>query len=158
MRSAAARSPPKRCAAASTALSGCITASHIPLQARALYVRSVFRIIADVAATAVPIVPVLDLGGDPLDQLLSVLRAVSPIHIECLENWACSRRCRSRSSSTAIVGLFACHHYTPRLPGFAQRSAAELFRPMFPMMLDCEDNLRNVGAQDVCTAPSSSAH
>src|SRR5262249_54262838 len=52
-------------------------ASDIPAQARALYLRNPFRIIADVRAEPVPIVPGLDPSGAALDQSLSILRAVS---------------------------------------------------------------------------------
>ena len=115
-------------------------ASDIPTQARALYLRSVFRIIADVDAVAVPILPSKDLRGEPLDQSISVLRAVSPIHIEYLRNMGVQA---SMSISIivdgALWGLFACHHYSPRLPGFALRSAAELFGRMFSMMLESRE-------------------
>jgi light-regulated signal transduction histidine kinase (bacteriophytochrome)/CheY-like chemotaxis protein len=115
-------------------------ASDIPAQARSLYLRSVFRIIADVGAVPVPIVPVLDLTGEPLDQSISVLRAVSPIHIEYLRNMGVNA---SMSISIivdgALWGLFACHHYAPRLPSFAHRSAAELFGRMFSMMLESRE-------------------
>ncbi len=115
-------------------------ASDIPAQARSLYLRSVFRIIADVEATPVPILPVLDLTGEPLDQSISVLRAVSPIHIEYLRNMGV----KASMSISIIVngvlwGLFACHHYEPRLPSFAHRSAAELFGRMFSMMLESRE-------------------
>ncbi len=115
-------------------------ASDIPAQARALYLRSVFRIIADVGAAAIPITPVLDLNNEPLDQSISVLRAVSPIHLEYLRNMGV----RASLSISIIIdgalwGLFACHHHTPRLPGFAQRSAAELFGRMFSMMLESRE-------------------
>ncbi len=112
-------------------------ASDIPAQARALYVRNIFRIIADVNAPPVAIRPQLDLAGQPLDQSLCVMRAVSPIHIEYLRNMGVSA-----SLSISIVcdgklwGLFACHHHKPRLPAFAQRSAAELFGQMFSMTLE----------------------
>src|SRR3984885_6049868 len=61
-------------------------ASDIPVQARALYLRNSFRIIADVAAETVPL---LSSGGEvpePLDLSLAVTRAVSPVHIEYLRN------------------------------------------------------------------------
>ena len=60
--------------------------TDIPVQARALYLRNLFRVIADVGAAPVGIVPALDEEGVPLDLSLSVLRAVSPIHIEYLTN------------------------------------------------------------------------
>jgi light-regulated signal transduction histidine kinase (bacteriophytochrome) len=115
-------------------------ATDIPTQARALYLRSSFRIIADVAAPPVPIVadrsPV-ESRDHPLDQSLSVLRAVSPVHIEYLRNMGVAA-----SLSISIIvdgklwGLFACHHYLARLPSFAYRTAAELFGEMFSMKLE----------------------
>jgi len=115
-------------------------ASDIPVQARALYLRSTFRVIADVKADAVPIVPALDIRGNALDQSVSILRAVSPIHLEYLGNMGVAA-----SLSISIVvegrlwGLIACHHYQPRLPSFAQRSAAELFGQMFSMTLESRE-------------------
>jgi light-regulated signal transduction histidine kinase (bacteriophytochrome) len=115
-------------------------ASDIPAQARALYLRSIFRIIADVRAEPALIYPALNPAGEALDQSLSILRAVSPIHIEYLKNMGVDA-----SLSISIIvggrlwGLFACHHYAPRLPSFAQRSAAELFGQMFSMMLESRE-------------------
>jgi light-regulated signal transduction histidine kinase (bacteriophytochrome) len=116
-------------------------ASDIPAQARTLYLRNTFRVIADVSATPVPLVPQRDVDGKLLDQSLSVLRAVSPIHIEYLHNMGV---CASLSISIVVGGklwgLFACHHYAPRLPSMAARSAAELFGQMFSLMLDAREN------------------
>ena len=60
--------------------------SDIPNQARALYLRNRFRIIADVDAEPVAIDPGVSFDGEPLDLSMSTLRAVSPIHIEYLKN------------------------------------------------------------------------
>ncbi|WP_022681998.1 HWE histidine kinase domain-containing protein [Sphingobium bisphenolivorans] len=115
-------------------------ASDIPVQARALYMRNIFRVIADVKAVPVPIVPQLDPSGAALDMSLCLTRAVSPIHIEYLGNMGVGA-----SLSISIIvdgklwGLFACHHYAPRLPSFAQRSAAELFGQIFSMMLESRE-------------------
>ena len=112
-------------------------ASDIPAQARALYMRNIFRVIADINAPPVPVIPALDPAGAALDMSLCVTRAVSPIHIEYLRNMGVGA-----SLSISIIvdgklwGLFACHHYAPRLPSFAQRSAAELFGQIFSMMLE----------------------
>ncbi|USI73835.1 HWE histidine kinase domain-containing protein [Sphingomonas morindae] len=111
--------------------------TDIPAQARRLYERNLFRIIADVAAPPVPIVPALDESGRPLDLSLAVLRAVSPIHIEYLTNMGVGA-----SLSVSILlegklwGLFACHHYGPRCPGLERRSLTELFGQMFAMKLE----------------------
>ncbi|HTG37777.1 HWE histidine kinase domain-containing protein [Sphingomonas sp.] len=115
-------------------------ASDIPKQARALYLRTPFRIIADVAAEPVPVVPSLDERGQPVDLSLSVLRSVSPIHIEYLVNMGVGA-----SLSISIIvegrlwGLFACHHYGPRRPGFERRSIAELFGQMFAFKLEARE-------------------
>jgi len=115
-------------------------ASDIPAQARKLYLRNIFRVIADVNSVPVPIVPALDEQGRALDQSLSVLRAVSPIHIEYLKNMGVAA-----SLSISIIvegrlwGLFACHHYAPRLPSFAYRTAAELFGQIFSLMLESRE-------------------
>ncbi len=115
-------------------------ASDIPAQARTLYLRNLFRIIADIGATPVPIVPALDERGAPLDLSLAVTRAVSPIHIEYLTNMGVGA-----SLSISIVidgklwGLFACHHYAPRLPSLERRSLAELFGQMFAMKLEARE-------------------
>ncbi|MHA6718213.1 HWE histidine kinase domain-containing protein [Sphingomonas sp. RS6] len=116
-------------------------ATDIPAQARKLYLRTPFRIIADVNAEAVPILPQRDERGEPIDLSLSVLRSVSPIHIEYLHNMGVAA-----SMSISIIvggrlwGLFACHHYGgPRRPGFERRSIAELFGQMFALKLESRE-------------------
>ena len=117
-------------------------AEDIPAQARALYVRNIFRVIADIHATPVPIAPQLDDKGNPLDLSLAVLRSVSPIHIEYLNNMGVGA-----SLSISIVvegklwGLFACHHYGPRLPTLERRSVCELFGQMFALKLESRERL-----------------
>ncbi|MBZ8133134.1 HWE histidine kinase domain-containing protein [Afifella sp. IM 167] len=115
-------------------------ASDIPAQARILYLRNLFRIIADVNAEPVPVVPALDAKGRPLDLSMSILRAVSSIHIEYLKNMGVAA-----SLSISIVvegrlwGLFACHHYKPLLPSFERRSVAELFAQLFASRLESRE-------------------
>jgi light-regulated signal transduction histidine kinase (bacteriophytochrome) len=112
-------------------------ASDIPAQARQLYVRNLFRVIADINAETVPILPPVDVHGAPLDLSLAVSRAVSTIHIEYLRNMGVAA-----SLSVSIIvdgklwGLFACHHYSPRLPSLERRGLAELFGQMFAMKLE----------------------
>jgi light-regulated signal transduction histidine kinase (bacteriophytochrome) len=115
-------------------------ASDIPAQARKLYIRNIFRVIADVNAKPCPIQPAQDPNGQVLDQSLSVLRAVSPIHIEYLKNMGVGASLSiSILSGGRLWGLFACHHYEPRLPSFAYRTAAELFGQMFSLMLESRE-------------------
>ncbi|MBV9840246.1 MAG: GAF domain-containing protein [Sphingomonadaceae bacterium] len=114
--------------------------TDIPAQARALYLRNLFRVIADVHGAPVPILPALDEKGQPLDLSLSVARSVSPIHLEYLANMGVDA-----SLSISIViegrlwGLFACHHYAPRLPSLARRGLCELFGQMVSMKLEARE-------------------
>ena len=115
-------------------------ATDIPAQARELYKRNLLRVIADVDAAPVPIQPDRDEAGDLLDLSKSILRSVSPIHIEYLKNMGV----RASMSISIIVegelwGLFACHHYGPRSPSFEVRSVAELFSQMYSMRLESRE-------------------
>lgn len=115
-------------------------ASDIPAQARQLYLRNPLRVIGDVHSTPVPVLPALDETGAPLDMSLSLLRSVSPIHIEYLKNMGVDA-----SMSISIIvdgklwGLFACHHYSANNPNFERRAVAELFAQMFCMRLESRE-------------------
>jgi light-regulated signal transduction histidine kinase (bacteriophytochrome)/CheY-like chemotaxis protein len=115
-------------------------ASDIPRQARALYKRNLVRVIRDVNSEPVPVIPAIDASGKRLDLSLSILRSVSPIHIEYLRNMGVAA-----SLSISIVvddelwGLFACHNYSPRSPTFERRSVCELFAQMFSMRLESRE-------------------
>src|SRR6476661_7152636 len=115
-------------------------ASDIPRQARILYERNWLRIIPDVNATPVAIEPQLDRDGHALDLSMSILRSVSPIHVEYLRNMGVAA-----SMSASILrqgklwGLFACHHYAPHHVPFARRTAAELFGQMFSLLMESRE-------------------
>lgn len=119
-------------------------ASDIPAQARILYERNWLRVIGDTEAEPVPIVPQLDPHKQALDLSLSVLRSVSPIHIEYLRNMGVRA-----SMSVSILrggklwGLFACHHMGPHHLSFDKRTAAELFGQMFSLMLEARERERD---------------
>lgn len=111
-------------------------ASDIPRQARELYKTNIFRIIANVEDSRAAIVPQFSPTGAPLDLSQSLLRAVSPIHLEYLRNMGVGA-----SMSISIVigdrlwGLIACHHLSPRLVSLDRRTAMELFADMFSQEL-----------------------
>ncbi|MBO3761270.1 HWE histidine kinase domain-containing protein [Ciceribacter sp. L1K22] len=111
-------------------------ASDIPQQARALYVKNPIRIISDASGSRIPIEPVLDQSGEPLDLSFAHLRSVSPIHLEYLRNMGVAA---SMSISIivegALWGLIACHHYSPKNLSLPQRVAAEMFGEFFSMHL-----------------------
>jgi light-regulated signal transduction histidine kinase (bacteriophytochrome) len=107
-------------------------ASDIPRQARALYKRNLTRLVADVEAEAVELSP----EGGELDLSLSVLRSVSPVHIEYLINMGVKA-----SYSISIIidgelwGLIACHNYTPKRVDLSLRTYTELFVESFALEL-----------------------
>lgn len=118
-------------------------ASDIPPQARALYTKSLLRIIADVEASVSPIVPDRTPEGHPVDLLLAVTRAVSPVHLEYLRNMGVRA-----SMSVSILrdgqlwGLMACHHPEPHHIDYETRSAVELFTQIFSLELSlCEERV-----------------
>jgi light-regulated signal transduction histidine kinase (bacteriophytochrome) len=120
-------------------------ASDIPVQARELYKRNMLRMICDVHAQPSPIIPQRDALGQPLDLSLSMLRSVSPIHIEYLKNMGV----RASLSISILVegklwGLFACHHYSAHCPTFERRSVSELFAQMFSMRLESRERQETV--------------
>ncbi|GEK21938.1 SpoIIE family protein phosphatase [Cellulomonas xylanilytica] len=103
-------------------------ASDIPPQARALYEKNWVRLISDVGYTPSRIVPGLDEStGLPLDLTHSILRSVSPIHLEYLGNMGVAASMSlSLLRDGRLWGLIACHHYSgPHVPPFGVRAAAE---------------------------------
>ena len=120
-------------------------ASDIPVQARALYRRNYLRIISDVDAVPVPILPSTLPEGDELDLSMSGLRSVSPIHLEYLRNMGVRA-----SMSISILqrgelwGLIACHHREPIRLDLEIRSTAELFGQMFSYLLESREREEDV--------------
>jgi light-regulated signal transduction histidine kinase (bacteriophytochrome) len=102
-------------------------ASDIPQQARDLYVVNTVRIIPD--ASYVPS-PLHGLGKrlvETLDLSMSVLRSVSPVHLEYMRNMG-----TMSSMSVSIIcegklwGLISGHHQGPRTVPYLVRSACDL--------------------------------
>jgi light-regulated signal transduction histidine kinase (bacteriophytochrome) len=103
-------------------------ASDIPAQARDLYRRNRVRIIPDADARAVPIEPTLTpVTGEPLDLSQSVLRAVSPVHIEYMRNMkTMSSLSISILRDGALWGLVSCHNRTAKRVPFQIRNGCDL--------------------------------
>ena len=112
-------------------------ASDIPKQARALYKRSLLRIISDTQDVGVPVVPATNPEGVPLDLSMSATRAVSPIHLEYLRNMGVGASMSvSVLSRGELWGLIACHHDQPIVLSYELRTAVELFGQMFAYVLE----------------------
>ena len=91
-------------------------ASDIPAQARDLYRLNRLRLIPDADYNPIPIAPALDPDTRaPLDLSFSVLRSVSPVHLQYMRNMG-----TPASMSISIVddkklwGLISCHNASPR--------------------------------------------
>jgi light-regulated signal transduction histidine kinase (bacteriophytochrome) len=101
-------------------------ASDIPAQARRLYTINSLRLIADLGYTPVPLLADAAHAA-PLDLSHSVLRSVSPIHVEYLRNMGVGA-----SMSVSIVvagklwGMIACHHMAPKRVPYSIRMAADV--------------------------------
>jgi two-component system, chemotaxis family, sensor kinase Cph1 len=102
-------------------------ASDIPKQARAIYRLNLLRIIPDAGYEPVPLAPPLNpVTGAPLDLSLSVLRSVSPLHAEYLQNMGVRASMSiSLLQGQQLWGLIACHHYTPKELSYETRTICE---------------------------------
>ncbi|TWT37614.1 Phytochrome-like protein cph1 [Posidoniimonas corsicana] len=103
-------------------------ATDIPQQARKLYVLNTVRGIADLTASPAPILPRCDAESQrPLDLSYCCHRAVSPVHVEYLQNMGVSASMSvSLVDDGALWGLIACHHYSPKALSFSERAASEI--------------------------------
>lgn len=102
-------------------------ASDIPKQARELYKINLTRLIANVDTKTSEIIASTNSHQGPLDLTHSVLRAVSPIHIQYLKNMGViSSFSISLMYRDELWGLVACHNYSPRFINYKEREAAKL--------------------------------
>lgn len=121
-------------------------AADIPAQARQLYRLNRLRIIPDVDYRPVPIEPAENpRTGRPVDLSLSLLRSVSPIHLEYMRNMG-----TAASMSISIVvegklwGLVSCHSRAPhRVPLYVRNS--------------CDFAVRSLATQIAATEHASEA-
>ena len=121
-------------------------AADIPAQARALYLTNWLRLIPDAGYTPVPLVPPADpRTGRPLDLSGSVLRSVSPVHLEYLRNMGVVA-----SMSVSLIdrgrlwGLIACHGYSgAHRPSYTDRAAAEFVGRTASLLLHTKEEVGN---------------
>ncbi|NNM73066.1 histidine kinase dimerization/phosphoacceptor domain -containing protein [Enterovirga aerilata] len=105
--------------------------ADVPLQARALYVRNLVRVIPDIGYTPAPLRPARP-GAEPLDMSDCALRSVSPVHLQYMRNMRVGA-----SASVSIVkdgalwGLVACHNAIPKLLPYHSRAACRALAGAF---------------------------
>ncbi len=113
-------------------------ASDIPAQARELYRRNRLRIIPD--ANYAP-VPIESHDPTPLDLSDSVLRSVSPVHLQYMRNMG-----TLASMSISILrdgrlwGLISCHNKDPRRVPLQVRNACDFLTQIFSLQLEAREN------------------
>ena len=102
-------------------------ASDIPVQARKLYYSSWLRLIVDLNCQPVSLIPANNpITQSPLDLSFSVLRSVSPIHVEYLNNMGISASLGiSLINAQKLWGLVVCHHYSPKYINYDTRKICE---------------------------------
>lgn len=102
-------------------------ASDIPKQARELYKINLTRLISDINNETSVIIASNTFHFTSLDLTHSVLRAVSPIHIQYLKNMGvASSFSISLLHQGELWGLVACHNYSPRFINYKEREASKL--------------------------------
>jgi len=101
--------------------------SDIPKQARQLYTLNWLRLIPDAGYQPVALIPANNpLTEQPLDLSLSVLRSVSPIHLEYLHNMGVTASMSiSLLQDQQLWGLIACHHASPNYIPYHIRTVCE---------------------------------
>ncbi|QJW88218.1 GAF domain-containing protein [Spirosoma taeanense] len=113
-------------------------ASDIPRQARELYKVNLVRLIANAGSQPACLLSAPNWPADqPLDLTHSVLRAVSPVHIQYLKNMGVQA-----SMSISLLyrgelwGLISCHNYTPRFVDYPARQAARFVSQLLSAALE----------------------
>lgn len=101
--------------------------SDIPKQARHLYTLNWLRLIPNVQYQPVGLIPEHNpVTGQPLDLSLAVLRSVSPIHLEYLQNMGVTASMSiSLLQNQQLWGLIACHHNCPKYIPYHIRTICE---------------------------------
>jgi chemotaxis family two-component system sensor kinase Cph1 len=124
-------------------------ATDIPQQARAMYLKNWLRFIPDVDYLAAPLVPVRTPStGRPPDMTHSVLRSVSPIHIQYLKNMGVAATMTiSVIQDGKLWGMIMCHHDSPRLISFELRELCLFIAKTFSALLSTKEQLEQSAYQ-----------
>ncbi|GJM29052.1 MAG: histidine kinase [Cyclobacteriaceae bacterium] len=129
-------------------------ASDIPIQARELYKKNLVRFVSNVNVNPSVIYPeVIPDKSTPTDLSLSVLRAVSPIHIEYLKNMGVSATLTiSLLDGDNLWGLIACHHNSPKFLNYEFRNACKFLSQVFSLGLNTkredDDTKKSINMQE----------
>lgn len=122
--------------------------SDIPKQARRLYALNLLRLIPTVDYQPAVILSnaTLDISQSaPLDLSFSVLRNVSSMHIEYLNNMGVGASMSiSLMKDRKLWGLIACHHYTSKFVPYKIRTACEFLGQVMSLELASREANENL--------------
>lgn len=101
--------------------------SDIPKQARHLYTLNWLRLIPDAQYQPVGLIPANNpLTDQPLDLSFTVLRSVSPIHLEYMHNMGVTASMSiSLLQEQQLWGLISCHHSSPKYTPYNIRTLCQ---------------------------------
>ncbi|MDX9875713.1 MAG: GAF domain-containing protein, partial [Spongiibacteraceae bacterium] len=113
-------------------------ASDIPQQARELYRRNWVRIIPDARYVPSPLVPANRRDtGQPLDLSPTVLRSVSPVHCEYMNNMGVRGSMSiSLLRRHELWGLISCNHTEPKFVPYEVRAACQTIGRLLSVQID----------------------
>ena len=112
-------------------------ATDIPAQARRQYLRQRVGAIATSSYWPVPLLTnsALD-DGTPLDLTNSVLRSVSPIHLEYMRNMdTAASMTIGLADGPGLWGMLVCHNTVPRIAGPELRAAADIIGQVASLLI-----------------------
>ena len=121
-------------------------ATDIPKQAKYLYTLNFLRLIPDVNYEPVGLTPQFNpLTNKPLDLSMSVLRSVSPVHTEYLDNMGVAASMSiSLLKDKQLWGLIACHHNTPKKVAYETRTICEFIGQVVSLELAGKENSQDL--------------
>ncbi|MEG3844265.1 PAS domain S-box protein [Microcoleus sp. herbarium14] len=131
-------------------------ATDIPTQARNLFNMNLIRFIPDVHSGPVELIPHCNpLTGRPLDLAFSLLRTVSPCHVQYLKNMNVGASMTlTLIKDRKLWGLIACHHQTPKYVNYEIRTGCELIAKFVNLELsykqDSEDWEYAIYLKEIC--------
>lgn len=119
-------------------------ASDIPEQARELYRLNWLRIIPDAAYVPVPMLPALRPdNGQPLDMSFAVLRSVSPIHCQYMQNMGVrSSMSISLLKDDRLWGLISCGNRQPLQVPHTLRAACQTIGQVLSMQISALEDVQ----------------
>ncbi|MEG4632094.1 PAS domain S-box protein [Microcoleus sp. AR_TQ3_B6] len=131
-------------------------AGDIPAQARNLFNMNLIRFIPDINCQPVELIPDCNpLTGRPLELGGSLLRTVSPCHVQYLKNMNVGASMTvTLIKDKKLWGLLACHHPTRKYVNYEIRTACELLAKFVNLELsykqDSEDREYASYLKEIC--------